>query len=36
MGYKDLKLPVDLEAIQDELRHDVANIEKNWNRYVFW
>lgn len=28
MGYKDLKLPVDLEAIQEELRHYVTNIEK--------
>lgn len=28
MGYKDLKLPVDLEAIQEELRFEVANIEK--------
>lgn len=28
MGYKDLKLPVDLEAIQEELRLEIANIEK--------
>lgn len=28
MGYNDLKLPVDLEAIQEELRLEVANIEK--------
>ena len=28
MGYEDLKLPVDLEAIQEELRHYVTNIEK--------
>lgn len=28
MGYKDLKLPVDLEAIQEELRFELANIEK--------
>lgn len=28
MGYKDLKLLVDLEAIQEELRYEIANIEK--------
>lgn len=28
MGYNDMKLPVDLEAIQEELRHEIANIEK--------
>lgn len=28
MRYKDLKLPVDLEAIQEELRLEIANIEK--------
>lgn len=28
MGYEDMKLPVDLEAIQEELRHYVTNIEK--------
>lgn len=28
MGYNDTKLPVDLEAIQEELRHEIANIEK--------
>ena len=28
MGYKDLKLPVDLAAIQEELRLEIANIEK--------
>ena len=28
MGYKDMKLPVDLEAIQEELRLEIANIEK--------
>ena len=28
MEYKDMKLPVDLEAIQEELRHEIANIEK--------
>ena len=41
MGYDNMKLPVDLEAIQEELRHDIANIEKtgddtfsgNWIHY---
>ena len=28
MGYKDMKLPVDLEAIQKELRLEIVNIEK--------
>ena len=28
MEYNDMKLPVDLEAIQEELRHEIANIEK--------
>ena len=28
MGYNDMKLPVDVEAIQEELRHYVTNIEK--------
>lgn len=28
MGYKDMKLPVDLEAIQEELRLEIVNIEK--------
>lgn len=28
MGYEDMKLPVDLDAIQEKLRHYVTNIEK--------
>lgn len=28
MEHDELKLPVDLEAIQEELRHEIANIEK--------
>lgn len=28
MGYKDMKLPVELEAIQEKLRNYVTNIEK--------
>lgn len=31
MGYDDMKLPVDMEAIQEELRHYIANIEKTGN-----
>ena len=28
MEHDELKLPVNLEAIQEELRHEIANIEK--------
>lgn len=28
MGYNNMKLPVDLEEIQEELRLEIANIEK--------
>lgn len=31
MGYNNMKLPVDLEAIQEKLRLEVANIEKTGN-----
>lgn len=31
MGYDDMRLPVDMEAIQEELQHYVANIEKTGN-----